>query len=127
MKSEADQVISVERQCRRRVDGKEIGGVSLCIWGPPGRGSQCRESHGWEISTLRQSSDNWDLLWGWLCAGTRLRFRRYRGCFIVNLTELLCERECVDASLSDVSPPPVLSDKMSSLKHVSEGPLRFLW
>ena len=36
MNSEADQVISVERQCRRGVDGKEIGGVSLCIWGPRG-------------------------------------------------------------------------------------------
>lgn len=56
MKSEADQVISVERQCRRRVDGNEIGSVSLCIWGPRGRESQCRESHGWAISTLRQSS-----------------------------------------------------------------------
>ena len=43
------------------------------------------------------------------------------------LTELLCERECVDTSLSDVFPQPVLSDKMSRLKHVSEGPSRFLW
>ena len=43
MKSEADQVISVERQCRRRVDGKEIGGVSLCIWGPQRRESMQRK------------------------------------------------------------------------------------
>ena len=33
MKSEADQMISVERQCRPRVDGKEISEVSLYIWG----------------------------------------------------------------------------------------------
>ena len=52
--------------------------------------------------------------------------------YVVDVTKLLCEWKCVDASLSDVFSPPMLSlsDKMwqdTRLKHVSEGPLRFLW